>query len=535
MIKNEADGHRTVVKIIAARPVAQQDEPMAAQEPETIDILVLDDEESIRWVMGKTLTEPGWRLHFADSAEAAVALLETQPMDFALVDINLPGEDGLSFLETQRTRHPHLLMAVVTGESTMHNAVTAMKLGAFDYLTKPFDIEEVEALVRRAAQTVRQGRRHQPGAAAAAARPAEGELIVGRSRAVREVHKAIGRVAPSDLTVLILGESGTGKELIARAIHLHSPQARHPFVGVNCAAIPRDLLEAELFGYEKGAFTGAMERKAGKLEAAGDGTIFLDEIGDMSLELQAKLLRVLQEREFQRVGGLQTLPLRARVLTATNQSLEQAVVKGRFRQDLFYRINAFTVHAAPLREIREDIPLLSGHFLRRYAEKLGLSPRALTPEAQERLMAHDWPGNVRELENVMKSLVITARTNVIDVEDLPRNIGGEGAPADLDQAFEQTVLQTWQPVIRTYCADGGTGLLQRAGEHLERPLIRHVLNELGWNQVRAAKVLGINRNTLRAKIRALGIRQRATRGAAAAGASGAAAPAEESAREAQEA
>jgi two-component system, NtrC family, nitrogen regulation response regulator GlnG len=485
---------------------------MPEKERDLIHILVLDDEESIRWVIGKTIIDPGSRLHFADSAEAAARLLEHQPVDFALVDINLPGEDGLTFLEQQRQRHPDLLVAVITGESTMHNAVTAMKLGAFDYLTKPFDIEEIEALAQRAMQTIRQGRRHRPGAAsvaAAAARaPAEGELIIGRSRAVREVHKAIGRVAPSDLTVLILGESGTGKELIARAIHQHSLQAGQPFVGVNCAAIPRDLLEAELFGYEKGAFTGAVERKAGKLEAAGGGTIFLDEIGDMSLELQVKLLRVLQEREFQRVGGLQTIPLRARVITATNQSLEQAVATGRFRQDLFYRINAFTLRAAPLREIREDVPLLSEHFLRRYAEKLGAPPRTLTPEAITRLTAHDWPGNVRELENVIKSLVITARSAVIDADDLPRNIAGEGAPADLDQAFEETVLKTWRPVIRAYCADGGSGLLQRAEAHLERPLIRQVLAELGWNQVRAAKVLGINRNTLRAKIQALGIRKR---------------------------
>jgi two-component system nitrogen regulation response regulator GlnG len=481
--------------------------PDRKKEHDPIQILVLDDEESIRWVIGKTITEPGCRLHFADSAEAATALMASAPIDFALVDINLPGEDGLSFLERQRQLHPDLLLAVITGESTMHNAVTAMKLGAFDYLTKPFDIEEIEGLAQRAVRTIRQSRRHRPGPAPARA-AAEGDLIIGRSRAVREIHKAIGRVAPSDLSVLILGESGTGKELIARAIHLHSPQARHPFVGVNCAAIPRDLLEAELFGHEKGAFTGALERKAGKLEAAGDGTIFLDEIGDLSLDLQAKLLRVLQEREFQRVGGLQTIPLRARVVAATNQALEQAAAAGRFRQDLFYRINAFTLRAAPLREIREDVPLLCEHFLRRYADKLGVPPRALTPEALARLSAHDWPGNVRELENVIKSLVITARSAVIAAEDLPRNIAGEGAPADLDQAFEQTVLKTWRPVIRAYCADGGSGLLQRAGAHLERPLIRQVLSELGWNQVRAAKVLGINRNTLRGKIQVLGIRKR---------------------------
>ena len=479
---------------------------MPEQESEAIHILVLDDEESIRWVIGKTITEPACHLHFADSAEAATRLMESQSIDFAMVDINLPGEDGLSFLERQHQRHPDLLMAVITGESTMHNAVTAMKLGAFDYLTKPFDIEEVEGLVQRALQTIRLGRRH-PSGAASPRRTAEGELIIGRSRSIREVHKAIGRVAPSDLTVLILGESGTGKELIARAIHLHSPQARHPFVGVNCAAIPKDLLEAELFGYEKGAFTGAVERKVGRLEAAGAGTVFLDEIGDMPLELQAKLLRVLQEREFQRLGGLANLPLRARVIAATNASLAEAVAAGRFRQDLYYRVNAFTIHALPLRELREDIALLCEHFLRRTAAKLGTPPRTLTPEALEVLVHYDWPGNVRELENVIKSLVITARGPVIDAEDLPRNLRGPGAPADLEQAFEELVLRTWQPVIRAYCADGRTGLLGRVEARLERPLLRLVRRETGWNQVRAAKVLGINRNTLRSRLEALGIRR----------------------------
>lgn len=476
-------------------------------ESDPVHILVVDDEESIRWVIGKTLTEPGYNLHFAESAEEAGLIIESQPIDFALVDVNLPGEDGLSFLSTQRERRPELLMAVITGQGSMDTAVTAMKLGAFDYLTKPFDIEEIEELVRRAIRTIRQGRRHPPGPVAQRVPQGGDDLIVGKSREVREIHKAIGQVAGSDLTVLILGESGTGKELIAKAIHHHSPQSGQPFVAVNCAAIPHDLLEAELFGHEKGAFTGALERKAGRLEAAGTGTMFLDEIGDMSMDLQAKLLRVLQEREFQRVGGLDTLPLRARVIAATNQGLEAAVREGRFRHDLFYRINAFTIHSAPLREIRGDIPLLCGHIMRRYGEKLGVVPHTVSAEAMEQLRAYDWPGNVRELENVMKSLLITVRAPVIDVSDLPRNITGNSGAPGLDDAFEESVLQTWQATIRTYCEEERSGLLQRASERLERPLIRQVLAETRWNQVRTAKVLGINRNTLRTKIRALGIRK----------------------------
>ena len=475
-----------------------------------IDILVLDDEESIRWVIGKALVSPDSRLHFADSAEAAKELLSRQPIDFALVDINLPGEDGLTFLEEQKRRTPDMVIAVITGEGTMNNAITAMKLGAFDYITKPFDIDEIEELVTRAMQTIRQGRKHQ--------RPPEfhpawgnGEgLIVGQSRPIQEIHKAIGKVAPSDLTVLILGESGTGKELIARAVHQHSHRANHPFVAVNCAAIPRDLLESELFGHEKGAFTGAVARKVGKLEAAGDGTLFLDEIGDMPLELQAKLLRVLQELEFQRVGSLSLLPLSARVIAATNQSLEDAAREGSFRHDLYYRINAFTIHAEPLRRMREDIPLLCHHFMRLYGEKLGISVPAITPEAEQTLAGHDWPGNARELENVIKSLMITARTPLIDLGDLPRNIAGDraGNPTHLDDGFAETVLQAWLGEVRAYCAEERTGLLQRAGDALERPLITQVLRETGWNQVRTAKVLGINRNTLRTRMQALGIRKK---------------------------
>ncbi len=481
------------------------------KDGDMIDILVLDDEESIRWVIGKALGSPDCRLHFADSAEAATELLARQAMDFALVDINLPGEDGLTFLEEQKRRTPDMVMAVITGEGSMNNAITAMKLGAFDYITKPFDIDEIEDLVTRATQTIRRGRKHRRPPEFHPARGNGEDLIVGQSRPIQEIHKAIGKVAPSDLTVLILGESGTGKELIARAIHQHSHRASHPFMAVNCAAIPRDLLESELFGHEKGAFTGAVARKMGKLEAAGEGTLFLDEIGDMPLELQAKLLRVFQELEFQRVGSLSTLSLAARVIAATNQSLEDAAREGSFRHDLYYRINAFTIHAEPLRQMREDIPLLCHHFMRLYGEKLGISLPAITPEAEQSLAGYDWPGNARELENVIKSLMITTRTPLIDLADLPRNIAGDpagGGAANLDDGFAEAVLQTWLGEIRAYCGEDRTGLLQRAGDALERPLITQVLRETGWNQVRTARVLGINRNTLRTRMQALGIRKK---------------------------
>jgi two-component system nitrogen regulation response regulator GlnG len=477
------------------------------ETPAPIHILVLDDEESIRWVIRKAFAQSPYALTFAQSAEEAAEIVKRQPIDFALVDINLPGDDGLTFLERQKALHPELLMAVITGEGTMQNTVTAMKLGAFDFLTKPFDIEEIEALFKRAAQAIRLARKHQAMPSAAPRPDSREDLIVGKSRSVREIYKSIGRVAETDLTVLILGESGTGKELIAQAIHQNSARARGPFVGVNCAAIPRDLLEAELFGYEKGAFTGAVERKLGRIEQAKGGTLFLDEIGDMSLELQAKLLRVLQEKEYQRVGGLETQRLDARVMAATNQTLVDAVETGRFRRDLYYRINTFTLQADPLRERREDIPLLADHFLRRNTAKLGLPSRTLTPEAKHVLTQYNWPGNVRELENVIKSLTIMTRSTMIDVDDLPRNLVGAGDAATLGETFEQTILRLWQPTIQEYVEAGKTGLLHELTAHLERPLIRNVLLQTRWNQVRTAQVLGINRNTLRTKMQALGIRR----------------------------
>lgn len=473
-----------------------------------IHILVIDDEESIRWVIQQTLEPAGHHLYFAASAEEAAEMVERNPIDVAVVDIHLPGADGLTFLREQQERHPELLIAVITADSTMGNAVEAMKMGAFDYLTKPFDIDELETLIGRAAESVRAQRSHpaQPRAEAVAAAP--DEIIIGKSRSIREVYKSIGRVADSDLTVLILGESGTGKELIARSLHQHSGRASEPFAGVNCAAIPRDLLEAELFGFEKGAFTGAVERKAGRLEAVGFGTIFLDEIGDMSLELQAKLLRVLQEREFQRVGGLEPIRLRARVVAATNQGLLDAVQAGRFRSDLYYRLSPFIITVDPLRERREDISLLVQHFLAQSSDRLGLAPRTVTPEAMERLVSYDWPGNVRELENVVKSMTILTASSVIGEADLPRNIAGEGAPVNPGKRFEESVLRYWSPIIDQYCEAEKTGLLQELLGHLERPLIRKVLEKSRWNQVRAAKVLGINRNTLRARLQSLGIRRK---------------------------
>lgn len=478
---------------------------------EQIQVLVLDDESSIRWVIEKTLSGSGYGLHFAGDAEEATRLLTRQHVDFALVDINLPGDDGFTFIQKQKELNPDLLVAVITGVGTMNNAVTAMKLGAFDYLTKPFDIDEIEALVERAAQALQASRKqHTPKPI-----PSKGEdqpdLIIGKSRVIREIYKSVGRVADTDINVLIQGESGTGKELVARAIHQHSPRAGRPFIALNCAAIPRELLESELFGYEKGAFTGATERRIGRMEAARGGTVFLDEIGDMPLDLQAKLLRVLQERELQRLGGLETIRLEARILAATNQSLLDRVESGGFRADLYYRLGAFIVDVVPLRERPEDIPLLVAHFLRQGAEHFGGTEHSISSEAMAILMAYSWPGNVRELENVVKSLMIMTRTNLIDVPDLPRNITGKAEPSDNKERFEQSVLHHWGVEIQRVCNKGEGDLLRSISAHLERPLLKQVLQLTRWNQVRASAILGINRNTLRTKMAALGLQKPGSR------------------------
>ncbi len=475
-------------------------------EPEEVNILVLDDEESIRWVIRKTLDESGYQLHFAESAEEASRLVESQHMDLALVDINLPGDDGWTFLQRQREIRPDLLITIITGQGSMQNAVTAMKLGAFDYLTKPFDIDEIDTLVERAVQAIRVSRRQPQPMVLEGHDAAPEEPIIGKGRSVREIYKSIGRVADTEMTVLILGESGTGKELVASAIHQHSQRAGRPFVAVNCAAIPHDLLESELFGHERGAFTGAVERKSGRIEQARGGTLFLDEIGDLPLDLQAKLLRVLQEREFRRVGGSETIRVTARIIAATNQNLLDKVASGAFREDLYYRISPFTITCDPLRDRSEDIPLLVDHFVRKGARELGLSPRAIDAEALRVLTEYRWPGNIRELENVVKSLMIMAGSSVVGVADLPRNVLGDNDRAQPGQTFERSVLRYWGATIQDHVRENKSGLLQIVEAHLERPLIRQVLMQTGWNQMKAAHILGINRNTLRTRMNALGIR-----------------------------
>ncbi|MGK5095309.1 sigma-54 dependent transcriptional regulator [Deltaproteobacteria bacterium TL4] len=467
-------------------------------------LLVIDDEQSIRWVLEKTLSRMGYILHLADSAEQGWELLQQHPIEIALIDLNLPGEDGLSSMKKFLKKDPNLLIFIMTGQSTMRNTVEAMKNGAFDYITKPFDIDEIEELVEEASK--RLVSRHQIAPSTPSlTQKGPSDLLVGQSKSMRNIFKAIGRVASKDVSVLILGESGTGKELIARSIHQHSLHHDGPFVAINCAAIPTDLLESELFGHEKGSYTGATEQKKGKLEQANLGTLFLDEIGDMPLLLQSKLLRVLQEKAFERVGGSKLISSDMRVIAATHRNLEEMVAKAQFREDLFYRLNVFPIHVQPLRQRKEDIPLLVAHFLKKGEKELAVCKKNISIEALEALTHYPWPGNIRELENVIKSLMITNVTDLITLEALPHNLLDQSPTLIDNTSLEEIIAQRLRPIVNDYVLQEGESLMALVLDQVERPLLQILLENTRWNQQRAAKILGINRNTLRKKIEMLNI------------------------------
>ena len=355
-------------------------------------ILIADDEDSLRWVLEKTLTQAGYEVTGVKDGDAAIRAYEAEPFDLVFLDIRMPGTDGLSALARLRAIRPDAQVVVMTAHGTMDTAIQAMQRGAYDYVAKPFDLDEVALLCQRALEASRLTEevvRLKTGLSEVW----EFGALIGRHPRMQEVYKTIGRIAASDVTVLLRGESGTGKELVARAIHHYSRRAGRPFVAVSCAAIPHTLLESELFGHERGAFTDAKERRLGKLELAHGGTFYLDEVGDMPPDLQTKLLRALQERTIERVGGNDSIAIDVRVLAATNRDLEAAMKEGRFREDLYYRLNVVTLNLPPLRDRRRDIPLLVEHFLLKYGKELG--ERGVTPEALDRLVGHEWPGNVR--------------------------------------------------------------------------------------------------------------------------------------------
>jgi two-component system nitrogen regulation response regulator GlnG len=477
---------------------------MSAQNlttPQSASVLIADDDPGIRMVLRHRLEASGHNVQEAADSQSALNALLNGHHDVALLDIMMPGVGGLEVLSTARESNVRTMVIVITAATTMNNAVEAMKRGAYDYLTKPFEnLDVVAATVARASdvatQTAELTRLKDE-----VNRQLVGGEIIGRGQAMQEVYKLIGRVVSSEATVLLCGESGTGKELVARAIHFKSPRWRGPFVAVNCSAIPQGLLESELFGHERGAFTGATDRRAGKFEQAAGGTLFLDEIGDLPLELQPKLLRVLQEREFSRVGGVEVLRAQARIIAATNQDLEAAVAERRFREDLYFRLRVIPINLPPLRERREDIDELTDYFVTKAVREMSAHVRFVAADARARLGAWNWPGNVRELENTVLRAALLAPGNTIRAEDI--ELGrSTGHKADL-RAGNDAPLADLISMRVTELLEGDDDprdLYQRVVAEMERPLIELALKRARGNQVHAARILGLNRNTLRKKL-----------------------------------
>jgi two-component system nitrogen regulation response regulator GlnG len=470
-----------------------------ASDLAAVRVLVADDEPSIRFVLRETLESVGCSVVPTVDGDEALAALLSESFDLAFLDIRMPGPSGLELLDRLRAAGRDTAIVIMTAQNTFENAVEAMKRGALDYLVKPFAMAEVQALVTktlrvRALQKEVSALRREMGA-----RIVSGDRLVGRSPALLEVFKTLGRVAPRPVAVLITGESGTGKELVARAIHAASPRAGGPFVAVNTAAIPGELLESELFGHERGAFTGAVAPRMGRFREASGGTLFLDEIGDMPGELQAKLLRVLQSDEVTPVGGRLPERVDVRIIAATHRDLDAAVARGEFREDLLYRLRVVPIHIPPLRARGEDVRVLAAHFVERYAPELVGSPRFLSEEARVRLERHSWPGNVRELENAIKRALVLASGEVLTPEDFAFV---DARPAEPARAgLEELVAGVTDAALDAGEAD----LHRRVVERVERPLLERALARTGGNQIRAAALLGINRNTLRKKIVELGI------------------------------
>jgi two-component system nitrogen regulation response regulator GlnG len=448
-------------------------------------------------VLEKGLRQAGHDVVAVKDGESALRAFEAEPFDVVFLDVRMPGVDGLTVLARLRALRADACVIVMTAHGTMDTAIQAMQRGAYDYLAKPFDLDEVLLLTERAlaAQRLTQEvTRLRSGLQEVW----EFGAIIGRHPRMQDVYKTIGRVAGSDVTVLLRGESGTGKELVARAIHHYSRRAGRPFVAVSCAAIPTTLLESEMFGHERGAFTDAKERRLGKLELAHGGTLYLDEIGDMPAELQTKLLRALQERTIERLGGQDPIRIDVRVLAATHRDLETLMRDGRFREDLYYRLNVVAVSLPALRERRRDIPLLVEHFLAKYTAELG--ERGVAPDALDRLVGYDWPGNVRELENVIQRAMVMATSGVILPEHLPIGPVSAAASAIVDAPLEEIVERKLIECVRGLREHASANLYDLMIGLVEKPLLRAVLRETGGNQVRAAQILGINRNTLRKKL-----------------------------------
>jgi len=450
-------------------------------------VLIVDDDPGVRESLRMVLKEQYEPLLVASGEEALTAVNDARP-DVVLLDVLMPGLDGLEVLERIKAEDQHTPVVMLTATKTVKTAVTAMKLGAFDYVTKPFDVEELRIILERATRDAAReaeieslrwevGRRYNPA------------NIIGNNPRMQQIFRTVGIVAPLKTTVLITGESGTGKELIAKAVHYQSPRAERPFITINCAAIPENLLESELFGHERGSFTDAHARKLGQFELADQGSIFLDEIGELAPSLQAKLLRVIEQGEFMRVGGKQSIHVDVRIIAATNRDLERAMREGGFRPDLFYRLNVVSMHLPPLRERPEDLPLLIRHFVTRKSQQIGIPEKQLSSEAVDALLCYPWPGNVREIENVIERVLVLSDHDPIGVDDLPEQVRiGRVEPSSI----QQQVLRREKK-------------LTDAVDEFEREIIQAALLHVNFNQTRAADLLGTTRRILKYRMDKLGI------------------------------
>ncbi len=462
-------------------------------------VWVVDDDKSIRWVFEKALTREGIAYKTFALAQDAIDALASGAPQVLVSDIRMPGTSGLDLLQNIKQRYPTLPVIIMTAYSDLESAVAAFQGGAFEYLPKPFDVDQAVELIRRA---IDESMREDEVAEVAQASPE----ILGQAPSMQEVFRAIGRLSQSNATVLITGESGSGKELVAQALHRHSARASKPFVAINTAAMPKDLLESELFGHERGAFTGAQAMRRGRFEQAEGGTLFLDEIGDMPADLQTRLLRVLSDGNFYRVGGHQPIKSNVRVIAATHQNLEAWVKDGQFREDLYHRLNVIRLRLPSLRERREDIPLLARHFLAKSAKELGMEAKRLTEAAMNYLSAHDFPGNVRQLENVCHWLTVMAAGQSIEINDLPPELREESSRVQGSDWIGALSREAEKALAR-----GESGIMDSLSREFEKVLIAKALAHTGGRRIEAANLLGIGRNTITRKIQELGLEDKGNR------------------------
>lgn len=468
-------------------------------------ILVVDDEESIRWVLGKCLEKAGYLVKYAENGSQAIESASSNGFSSIILDITMPDMSGFEVLKELRARGIDPPVIIITAQNTVKNAIDAMKRGAYDYIAKPFDLDEVKITVQRAIENYENSKKLEMLTAESGETDSLHD-IVGQSQAMLNIYKMIGRVAERDITVLVIGESGTGKELVSRAIHSNSTRRNAKLVAVNIAAIPKDLLESELFGYEKGAFTGASISKQGRFEEAHRGTLHLDEIGDMPAELQTKLLRILEERKFYRLGSERPTPVDVRIIASTNKDLEKEVREGRFREDLYYRLNAITIQIPPLRKRPEDVIPLIQYFLNKYSKELGVGNRTMSDEAKELVLGYNWPGNVRELENIIKRVLVLSSDSVITKKTLIEAAPHLESRGRQDSDTFYRIITDELNYLFENSKDEITGeIYDKIIKKVEKPLIESVLGITNGNKKKAAQILGINRNTLSKKMEQLGL------------------------------